>query len=32
MVDESIDVAKNKNLIIYLKIVDKGQAKILFGA
>ena len=31
MVDESIDVAINKNLINYLKIVDKGQAKVLFG-
>ena len=31
MVDESIDVAINKNHIIYLKIVDRDQAKVLFA-
>lgn len=31
MVDANIDVAINKNLVIYLKIVDRSQAKIIFG-
>ena len=31
MVDEAIDVAIHKKMILYLKIVMNGKLKILFG-
>ena len=31
MVDESVDIAVNKNLIIYIKLLIDGELKIVFG-